>query len=270
MRIVNLASGSKGNSTFLSYDNIKLLIDVGISERRIKAELESIGESIDGIRAVLITHEHTDHIHALKSLAKKFNFDVYVHGELAESESFKALAIPENRVKTFEKEPFCVGEIEIMPFDIFHDSLCPVGFVVNVRGSKAKVGFVTDTGMFDENMVKALSGVKMIFIESNYDENLLKHGNYPYNIKKRILSDFGHLSNLQSLELAKRLFESGTKCFILSHLSENNNSPEIAYSNYADYFAQEGYTLDKDVVLRLSFQHKHGNNFILNEEFNGK
>lgn len=270
MRIVNLFSGSKGNCTFVGSANTKILIDAGKTAKKIVSELESIGEKMSDIRAILVTHEHDDHIHAIKSLAKSYNFDVFVHKNLLSSGDFMALGVEEGRIHTFDENAFEVGDLEIVPFKIFHDSVSPVGFCVGVKSSEAKVGFVMDTGTFDETMVKALKKAKIVFIEANYDENLLRNGNYPAQIKRRIASDHGHLSNAQSLEFAKRLFKGGTKCFVLSHISENNNSREIAYSNYADYFAGGGYEIEKDVILRVTFQNKHGNNFILNEDFDGK
>ena len=113
------------------------------------------------------------------------------------------------------------------------------------------------------------AGYNFEIVSSNYDEKMLLGGSYPKIIKNRINGSQGHLSNEQSLEFAKFLFESGTKCFILSHISENNNTPELAYLNYANYFENQGLVLDKDVFIRLSFQNKHGNNFKLKEDGNG-
>ena len=270
MRIVNLFSGSKGNCTFIGYGTSKILIDAGSTAKKIEESLLEIGENMSEIRAVLVTHEHDDHIHALKRLVKKYDFDVFVHEKVALTGEFCDLEIDKNRIKTFSNGEFEVGEFQVLPFETSHDSLCAVGFCVSVLHSRAKVGFVTDTGTFDENMVKALSGAKIVFIESNYDENMLFDGNYPPVIKRRIASDHGHLSNYQSLELAKQLYLSGTKCFVLSHISENNKTYEIAYSNFADYFSGSEGPQDKDVKLRVAFQRKHGNNFILKEDFDGK
>lgn len=267
MRIVNLASGSKGNSTFIEYGTCKVLIDVGISEKRIRQELFDIGEKLEDISAVLITHEHSDHIKSLEVLARKFDFDVFVHEELVSSNIIRNINFKDGKLKTFSNQKFCVGEIEFCPFELSHDAIYTVGFVANVHGSNAKVGFITDAGFAGNSVVEALSGVKMVFIESNYDEEMIDHGHYPYLVKKRIKSEFGHLSNLQSIELASKLYKLGTKCFILSHISENNNTNEKAFLNYANFFQSQGLTLDNDVVIRLSFAKKHGNNFILNEEF---
>lgn len=269
MRVVNLASGSKGNSTFVEYGGTKILIDVGLSERKLQARLAEVGEKLDDITAVLVTHEHSDHIFALSALAKKYNMDFYIETGLADSEIITHIKFKENKLKKILLDKFCVGDIEILPIKVSHDALAPVAFILNVAGSLSKVAFFTDVGCVSEENEKLLSGVKMIFLESNYDEKMLFGGNYPYPVKKRIAGKTGHLSNAQALELASKLYKTGTKCFVLSHISENNNTPEIVYSNFADYFKSQGLSLDKDVFLRLSYQNEHGNNFILKEDFNG-
>ncbi len=266
MRIVNLASGSKGNSTFVSHGETKILIDAGLTEKKLQETLIEINESLSNIQGVLVTHEHIDHIRAIKTLAKKYDMVFYVHKALAESSAFADIAFKEGKLFKFENTEFSVGELIITPFETSHDAIRPVGFVAKVFGKKEKAGFVTDIGVVSETVKRELQGSKIVFIESNYDEAMLLGGSYPKIIKNRIKSDVGHLSNTQSLELAKFLFETGTKCFVLSHISENNNTPELALVNYIDYFESQGYVLDKDVFIRLSFQNKHGNNFSLKEE----
>ena len=270
MRIVNLASGSKANCTFVSVNDTKILIDVGLSEKKLKAELEEIDEHLNEINAVLITHEHIDHIRSLKVLAKKYDIKFYLHKNLADSDFLNDISFKENALYKFVDEKFLIGDIEITPFDISHDAIAPVGFVAKAKGSKSKVAFLTDVGEINDKIKSVISGSKYVFLESNYDENMLENGVYPRPVKDRIAGRFGHLSNKDSLELAKYLYSTGTKCFVLSHLSENNNTAELAYLNYVNFFKAQGLTLDKDVFVRLSFQHKHGNNFILKEEFDGK
>lgn len=268
MRIVNLASGSKANSTFVCYNNTKLLVDAGLSEKKLKERLSEIGESIENISAVIVTHEHIDHIAGIKVLAKKYNLDFYIETKLVESNLIDAVFKPE-KLHKIDLEKFSVGELEILPFSVSHDAVFPVGFVINAMGSKSKIAFLTDVGEVDENVKRAVAGSKIIFIESNYDEGMLLGGFYPEKVKRRIYGKFGHLSNSQSLELAKELFKSGTKCFVISHISENNNTYETAYLNYVNYFESLGLSLDSDVFIRLSYQGKHGNNLCLKEEFDG-
>lgn len=266
MRIVNLASGSKGNSTFISYGETKMLIDAGISEKKLVEAISSIGENIKDIMAVCITHEHIDHIRAVKTLAKKYDMTFFVHKKLAESPCFEEIEFKEGKLFKFENDTLSIGDLEVKPFEVSHDAIRPVAYTVKVFGSKSKAAFVTDLGVVSESVKREIQGSKMVFIESNYDEKMLKSGSYPKIVKERIDGQFGHLSNSQSLELAKWLYDNGTKCFVLSHISENNNTMELAYLNYANYFEEQGIELDKDVFLRLSFQNKCGNNFNLKEE----
>ena len=270
MRIVNLSSGSKANSTFVGYENTKILIDAGLNEKTLKAHLLQINEKIENIGAIFITHEHIDHIRAVKALAKKYDIDFYVHEKLASSSVFNDYNFREGKLHTFSNDVVNYGDLQIVPFDISHDAIAPVGFAVNVFGSSAKAAFVTDLGIVSETVKLALKNSKIVFIESNYDEKMLENGPYPPILKKRIAGNKGHLSNRQSLELAKYLYDNGTKCFVLSHISENNNTYELAFANFVDYFESNNVYLNKDIFVRVSFQMKIGNNFILKEEFNGK
>lgn len=270
MRIINLASGSKANSTFVAFGDTKILIDVGLSEKKLKEELASVGESIENINAVIVTHEHIDHIKGLKSLAKNTNMSFYFHKKVIDEKAYGDIVFKEGVLRTFESMKFNIGDFEIEPIETSHDSVRPVAFVLNVHESKTRAAFVTDLGIVSENIKNTLKGVKIIFLESNYDEEMIDGGPYPYIVKQRIKSDKGHLSNSQSLELAKFLYENGTKCFVLSHISQNNNTYEKAYVNYASYFESLGLKIGEDIKIKVSFQEKHGNNFLINEEYNGR
>ena len=270
MRIVHLSSGSKANSTFVGFNDSKILIDAGLVEKKLCEELLSIGENIADIKAIFVTHEHVDHIRAIKTLAKKFDIDFYFHEGVVESGAISDIKFKEGRLHTFSDGVINVGELQIQPFDISHDAAAPVGFVVNVFGSSSRAGFATDLGIVSEGVKRALTGTKIVFLESNYDEKMLAGGPYPYILKKRIAGEKGHLSNVQSLELAKYLYENGTKCFVLSHISENNNTYELALANFVDYFANNDIKLNQDVIVKVSRQMMHGNNFTLREEFDGK
>lgn len=267
MKIVNLSSGSKANSTFVGLNETKILIDAGLNLKQLEESLVEIGENILNINAVFVTHEHIDHIRAIKSLAKKYDIDFYFHEDVLQANSIQEIKFKEGRLHTFTNNIVNVGDLQIKPFEISHDALRPVGFVVNAFGSSSKAGFATDLGVVSETVKKELLGVKIVFLESNYDEEMLFGGSYPFILKQRIAGEKGHLSNTQSLELARFLFENGTKCFVLSHISENNNTYEKALTNFVDYFESNNIKLNKDVIVKVSFQMKHGNNFTLREEF---
>ncbi len=270
MRIVNLSSGSKANSTFVGFNESKILIDAGLVEKKLSEELLAIGENIENIKAIFVTHEHVDHIRAIKTLAKKTEIDFYFHEGVVEAGAVSDIKFKEGRLHTFKDGIVNIGDLQIQPFDISHDSAAPVGFLVNVFGSKTKAGFATDLGVVSEGVKNALFGAKIVFLESNYDEEMLAGGPYPYILKKRIAGEKGHLSNVQSLELAKFLYENGTKCFVLSHISENNNTYELALANFVDYFESNHIKLNQDVIVKVSRQMMHGNNFTLKEEYDGK
>ncbi len=270
MRIINLASGSKANVTFISFGETKILLDVGLTEKKLKEKLAVIGEKLENISAVLITHEHIDHVRGLKSLAKNTDIKFYLHKQLAESESMAEIKFKDGALRMFEDIAFNVGDFVVDPIETSHDAVRPVAFTVRVAGSKIKAAFATDLGVVSETVKSKLVGSKIIFIESNYDDDMLDGGPYPYIVKKRIKGEKGHLSNAQSLELAKFLYARGTKCFVLSHISQNNNTYQRAYVNYASYFEDRGIKLGTDVKLKVSFQDKCGNNFLINEVYDGK
>lgn len=270
MRIVNLSSGSKANSTFVGFNESKILIDAGLEQKKLCEFLLEINENISNIKAVFVTHEHIDHIRAIKNLAKNYDMDFYFHKDVIDSGAIDSIKFKEGKLHSFSTDLINIGDLQIQPFDISHDAVHPVGFVVNVFGSNSKAGFVTDLGIVTDTVKRALLNTKIVFLESNYDEEMLAGGRYPFILKKRIAGEKGHLSNNQSLELAKFLFDNGTKCFVLSHISENNNTYEKALANFVDYFAGNNIELNKDVIIKISFQMKHGNNFNLKEEYNGK
>lgn len=265
MHIVNLASGSKGNSTFIECGNTKLLIDCGLAEKTLSERLAEIGQNLADIDAILITHEHIDHIRGLKKIAKKYKAKFYINQKLKETEEFQIPELKKDNLFAFNEQEFKIGGVTVLPLELSHDAKSTNGFILSCDGGE-KVAFVTDTGVIPQKTEEQLCGVKMIFLESNYDEEMLLNGKYPYVIKQRILSEKGHLSNKQSLELAKKLYATGTKCFVLSHISENNNTHELAFKNYTNYFESIGLKLEKDVFVRVSFQNKVGNNFNIRED----
>ena len=267
MQIINLASGSKANSTYISFGYTKILIDVGLTEKKLKEELNLIGEKLENINAVLITHEHIDHIRGLKTLAKNTDIKFYLHKQLAENDAVADIEFKEGALRVFENSIINIGDFEILPIEVSHDAVRPVAFMLNVHKSLIRVAFVTDLGIVTEQIKNILKGVKIIFLESNYDEQMINGGPYPYIVKQRIKGEKGHLSNIQSLELAKYLYDNGTKCFVLSHISQNNNTYEKAYVNYASYFESIGLTIGKDINIKIAFQEKHSNNFLMKEDY---
>ena len=225
MEIRVFASGSSGNCLLLSSGRSHILIDAGISKRRIEQSLAQSGLSMREIGGVLITHEHSDHISGLKMLMKYYAIPVYaprtvanrLRGCLPEAEPVLHV-IPVN-------EPFEIGDLSVTAFHTPHDTDESVGYRVEGQGVFA---LATDMGHVTEEVFDALSGADTVLIESNHDEEMLRYGPYPVYLKRRILSDSGHLSNACCAQLARKLALGGTKQIILGHLSRENNTPAIA------------------------------------------
>lgn len=225
MEIRVFASGSSGNCLLLSSGSTHILIDAGISKRRIEQSLAQSGLSMREIGGVLITHEHSDHISGLKMLLKYYDLPVYaprtvanrLRGCLPEAEPVLHV-IPVN-------EPFEIGDLSVTAFHTPHDTDESVGYRIEGGGVFA---LATDMGHVTEEVFSALSGADAVLIESNHDEEMLRYGPYPVYLKRRILSDSGHLSNACCADLARELALGGTKQIILGHLSRENNTPAIA------------------------------------------
>jgi len=226
MRIVTFASGSTGNCSLISDGEVNILIDAGISMRRIASCLSELGLTPRDISGVLITHEHSDHISGLPMLVKHYGTIVFAPKEL---EPVLVSMKPQlsQYIQSFEIEKvFNIGCLKITPFRTPHDSKFSVGY--RIEGS-AVFAYATDTGYVTDSMLKGLKGADAAVIEANHDVDMLENGPYPYHLKCRILSPYGHLSNYNCGRLAAALAGSGTKHIILGHLSRENNTPQKAY-----------------------------------------
>lgn len=232
MLMYNLASGSTGNCSLVCSNKSKILVDIGISLKALKQRLKDVGESVDGIDAVLITHEHSDHIKGLGVLLRKFALPVYLTmGTAREIINKTSLGVINDDLFRYIKSDveFFIKDFKIMPLKISHDAADPVAYRIN--NNKKSLAVITDLGCYDDYLVKNLQGLDAILLESNHDVKILQTGNYPFELKRRILSDIGHLSNEASAEFLKKLYHIGLKNVILGHLSEENNFPELALTN---------------------------------------
>ena len=226
MRVSILASGSTGNCTLVSEGETHLLIDAGISAKRITEGLRRCGVEPQSLTAVLVTHEHTDHISGLAVLLRRCAAPVYAIRPVAEA---LCRVVPGASVRVCAAEPDCVmliGDTAVTPFRVSHDAAGCCGYRIN--GASGSFGYCTDLGVVTEDVQAALSGVDCAIIESNHDLTMLRTGPYPAFLKKRIRSERGHLSNEDAAALAVRLTESGTGTLILAHLSRHNNTPAEA------------------------------------------
>lgn len=226
MRFSVLASSSKGNATVICGGNTRLLVDTGISATRIRKSLQECELSIKQIDAVLFTHEHTDHICGLGQLDKKEKLNIYCTRYMGQELRY----IAENAVYTYI-EPGCpvqIGDIRITPFSINHDATDPVGYLFECNGKK--LGYVTDTGKVTRGMSELLNGVDALYLESNYDPEMLRNSGRPFYLIERIASNFGHLSNEQACEFVRSIAHQGLQHLVLAHLSQDCNTPQKAFN----------------------------------------
>ncbi len=225
MRIVTFASGSTGNCSLVSDGGVNILIDAGISARRMTEGLSMCGLTPQDVCGVLITHEHSDHISGLSVFTKKYGVKVYAPSRLCDI----LMDVPKLNAE-YEPVPMSsgvnIGTLSVSAFITPHDSRFSCGY--RIEGSST-LAFATDTGHISDELLSGLSGSDIAVIEANHDIGMLKNGPYPYILKRRVMSDRGHLSNDDCAVLAKKLSESGTRKIILGHLSRENNTPTVAY-----------------------------------------
>lgn len=230
MRLVSLASGSSGNCIYVGSDNTHLLVDVGISGKRIIEGLNNLELSNNDVDGIVITHEHVDHIAGLGVMCRKYNIPVYLtQGTFEAVNRYDKLGNVDYDLFHIinPDENFMINDIEIKPFNISHDAAQPVGYTFFSNGKKVAVA--TDMGTYNDYIVNNLKNMDAILIESNHDIRMLQVGPYPYILKKRILSDSGHLSNELSGRLISEILHDDLKYIFLGHLSKENNLPELAY-----------------------------------------
>ena len=245
MTIHTLASGSEGNCLLLSDGGVHLLLDAGISTRRIKAGLLQLGLTMADVDGVLITHEHSDHVSGLQTMVKHHRIPIYTSPGTARQLAYRIAGI-ESLLRPVEPGTvFSVGDCRVTVFRTSHDAAQSVDY--RVDGSAA-VGFLTDTGFVTPEAEAALAGVDTLVLESNHVVEWLRSGPYPYSLKARILGDEGHLSNDAAAEFAARMAQCGTRCIILAHLSRENNTPQRAW----DTVQRRLNTVEAEVLLEVA------------------
>ena len=226
----SIASGSSGNCIYIGSDSTHLIVDVGISGKRVEnglRELELGGGDIDGI---LLTHEHSDHVKGLGVLSRKYSLPIYAtEGTVREVRAMSSLGEidPELFHVIREDEPFAVGDLHIRPVRISHDAAQPVAYRIEGQGRSA--GILTDLGKYDEYIVDNMKDLDVLLLEANHDIHMLQVGSYPYPLKQRIAGDKGHLSNELSGKFLCQVLHDQMKAIFLGHLSKENNYEELAY-----------------------------------------
>jgi len=230
MKLCSIASGSSGNCIYVGSENTNLLVDVGISAKRIENGLNGIDIAPGTIQGILITHEHSDHISGLGILARRYHIPIYATYEtICSIQMIKSVGDISEDLYHFVKpnEAFQINDILVEPFSTSHDASNPVCYTLQSEGHK--IGIATDLGKYDDYIVSKLENSDLLLIEANHDVNMLMVGKYPYYLKQRILGDKGHLSNQTSADLIHRLINPRLKNILLAHLSRENNYEELAY-----------------------------------------
>lgn len=235
LKFCSLYSGSSGNSLFVESENTKILVDAGMSCKKIEEALTSIEVDPLSISAILVTHEHMDHIKGISTISKKFDIPVFATKETFDAMPTQTEKLEEKNIKFFKPdEHFYINDLEILPFKIPHDAANPCGFNI-IKDKKNKISIATDIGHMTKYIVNNLEGSEFILLESNYDTNVLKCCSYPFKLKTRIASENGHLSNTMAGKTISYLSKnSNLHTAMLGHLSKESNFPELAYQTVVD------------------------------------
>ena len=239
-----LASSSSGNATFIRTDRTCILVDAGLGKREIVARLAAIGEAAENLDAILVTHEHSDHISGLVPIAKQSNAPIFVTRLTADSIPWGEY---EPKLDPFQAGmSFVVGDIEIDSFTIPHDAIDPVGFCFRTQG--IKIGLVTDLGYITDSIRFHVHSADLLILESNHDLEMLRVGPYPWSVRQRIMSRMGHLSNDSACDFIRRDLGSTVSTLVLGHLSEHNNHPARVRVEAMQALSERGLFMPRLVV----------------------
>lgn len=244
LNFCSLYSGSSGNCLLVETENTKLLVDAGVSLKKIEEALNSLGISPSSLNGILVTHEHSDHVKNLGALSHKFNLPVFANKETFDAMPIQTDRISTENIKKFKiNEKFCINDIEINAFSIPHDAANPCGFSLFSDGKKISVA--TDLGHITKEVLTNLEGSKFIMIESNYEPEVLKCSKYPFYLKERISGPTGHLPNCDAGKVINYLIHNNLETAMLGHLSKENNFPELAYQTVVDEIISSGTDVSK-------------------------
>lgn len=245
IKFCSLYSGSSGNCIYLGTEKTHVLVDAGVSGVRIANVLREIEVAPENICAILVTHEHSDHIKGAGIFSRKYNVPIYAKAKTWQAMRRELGKLSESNIRIIDDNAFSLGDFTVRSYSIPHDAADPVAYTF--MASDKKISVATDIGCVTEEIYKNVIGSDIALIESNHDMTMLQNGKYPYHLKQRILSNHGHLSNDNAAVLATHLARKGTKHIYLGHLSHENNAPEIAFEATKSALVKCGFVVDKDV-----------------------
>ncbi|NLA96124.1 MAG: MBL fold metallo-hydrolase [Clostridiaceae bacterium] len=248
---VSLRSGSSGNSTFVRTESAGIAIDCGLNGRQFAMALQSIGESPSDLDALLLTHEHTDHCSGLGVVLRRHHIPLFLTEKTYKAVKADLGRVADSLIHLIQPgEPFAIKETVVTPFSTPHDAVDSIGF--RIETGCGDIGIATDLGYFSETVRESLTGCRVVHLESNYDPHMLETGSYPRFLKKRIAGPSGHLSNEEAALAASWLIRHGAEAIVLSHLSQENNLPDLALRVVTDYLGHEGAKAGRDYVVHVS------------------
>lgn len=248
---LSLRSGSSGNSTYIRTASARIAIDCGMTGKQFALALRSIGEDVNAVDALLLTHEHIDHCSGIGVVMRRHRIPLYATMNTFESAREILGNVDESLVHIVEPgRAFTVRDTVILPFTVPHDAVDPVGF--RIYAADGDIGVATDLGHVPCGVYDSLKGCRMVYLEANFDPALLESGSYPLFLKKRIAGSHGHLSNSDAGDAAVELLRTGTEAFLLSHLSRDNNRPGLALKTVSERLLREGARAGRDYVINAS------------------
>lgn len=258
LRFCSLASGSSGNCHMITDEDSYILIDAGLSGKQIQGKLQEIDIDPHRISAIIISHEHSDHIQGAGILSRRFNIPIYANEGTWRGMEAKLGKLTKDNIKTFETTKlFSIGNIQVKPYSISHDANEPVGFCLESQGFK--ISIATDLGCITEAITSEIKDSNLVVLESNHDVEMLKAGSYPYYLKRRILSDEGHLSNDAAGYAIVELVKNNVKNILLAHLSKENNFPELALVTVKNILEANQINIGRDLILDLAHRERVSN-----------
>lgn len=255
IKFCSLSSGSSGNCQYIETSGSRILIDAGFSGKRVEELLSSIDVCPTTIDGIFVTHEHIDHVRGVGVLSRRFDIPIYANANTWVGMEKNIGKIKEKNIKIFtSEEDLEMQDMTIYPIGVFHDALEPVGYIISYKNNKISV--ITDTGWVNDNIMEKIKGSDLYFMESNHDEFMLKEGLYPWYLKRRIMSEKGHLSNEDAGKILGEVLTGNNEIVLLGHLSKDNNVPELALDTVRKSIGDQGIDVDKYMRLELSHRDK--------------